>query len=173
MFKYIRTYRHIYINTPRFADGRCALNNYSMSTVSISLGVEGSKWLCGLVVSQVDSFSELLTVEARSKWLSLGILQLLDMLRDPSLGLLETQLPQNLPSPGVLVEGDMEGHLLSSQLLLSLSRLRDLERLDGEDDTGTEDGVGRLGSILAAMRDRLLRRLIVLDPMHRGRYRTM
>ena len=136
-----------------------------MSTVSISLGVEGSKWLCGLVVSQVDSFSELLTVEARSKWLSLGILQLLDMLRDPSLGLLETQLPQNL--------GDMEGHLLSSQLLLSLSRLRDLERLDGEDDTGTEDGVGRLGSILAAMRDRLLRRLIVLDPMHRGRYRTM
>ena len=124
----------------------------------------------------MDTFSELLTVEARSKWLSLGLLQLLDLLRDPSLRLLGQENigdgHPNLPSPGV--EMDLEGPSLSSQLILSLNRLRDLEILDGEEiAVETEDGLGRLGNLLDAMRDRLLKRLMILDPMHRGRYRTL
>lgn len=69
---------------------------------------------------------------------------------------------------------ELEGPSLSSQLILSLNRLRDLEILDGEEiAVETEDGLGRLGNLLDAMRDRLLKRLMILDPMHRGRYRTL
>jgi hypothetical protein len=134
---------------------------------------DDERWLCSLVVGQVDSFSELLTVEARSKWLSLGLLQLLDMLRDRSLRLLREENMAdghpNLPSPGV--ELDMDGSPLSSQLILSLNRLRDLENLDGEDNAAETES--SLGPLLDAMRNRLLKRLMVLDPMHVGRYRAL
>ena len=162
-------------------------------------------WLFGVLAALVDVYSELLTVESRSKWVTQGLLQQLDLIDDPNpaLNLLAQQLRKHsmqevsamstsayTVSPSAAVSPGPSTSYTTAKLFShtphlgriasGLLRLKDLVPLDEEDITesvkknndSAEDPSEQILSLVNEMKLKLLKRLLLIDPMHRGRYHS-